>query len=202
MKKFSYTIGIDEVGRGPLAGPVCVCALALSKEDEKKLKAECKKRKFADSKKLTERQRQEWALWRRRENIPYAIAYVMPKAIDRIRIHNAVDKAAQKAYEKLKVKRGKGGVKVIADGSIKVIAPNFKSFPKADELVPAVSLASIVAKIHRDRYMTRLDKKYGQYDFAANKGYGTRAHTAALVKHGPSKAHRLTFIERYNKVRR
>jgi ribonuclease HII len=233
-----YTIGIDEVGRGPLAGPVCVGAVALLKDKEKKLKSSVFgtsfrkggiKVKFGDSKQLTEAQRRYWAAWRRKENIPYAVVCVSPSVIDKVNISKAANRAAQKALEKVAcsvipakslsstrsgtgiqprslsaagrpVRFGMtklGKIRVIADAGIKIDAPNFVSFPKADELVPAVSLASIIAKLHRDAYMKRLHKKHAVYDFITNKGYGTRAHRAALVKHGPSTAHRLTFLGKY-----
>lgn len=201
-KKIVYTIGIDEVGRGPLAGPVCVCALALSRQNEKKLKKEAQKTKLADSKKLTEHQRKAWAAWRRKYNIPYAVVCISPAVIDKIRIHNAIHKAAQRAYEKIWVKCKRDKAQTIADAGIRIIAPNFKSFPKADELIPAVSFASIMAKLHRDRYMLRAHTLYPRYDFITNKGYGTQAHLRALKKHGPSKIHRLTFIGGYYKMKR
>lgn len=203
VRKFQYTIGIDEVGRGPLAGPVCVCALALSKENEKKLKIESKKRKLADSKKLSPLQREAWASWRRREKIPYALAMIPAKSIDKIHIHHAVNKAAQRAYEKIITKGIGHEASVIADGSIRVIPKKghvFKNFPKADELVGAVSLASIIAKLHRDAYMERLHKKYPAYDFYSNKGYGTKKHIRAIRKNGPSAQHRLTFIKKYSNL--
>ncbi|OGM91277.1 hypothetical protein A2755_02675 [Candidatus Wolfebacteria bacterium RIFCSPHIGHO2_01_FULL_48_22] len=227
-RKFDCTIGIDEVGRGPLAGPVCVCAVALSKEKEMRLlrcaRSKNEKRKFADSKKLTAIQREYWAVWRQREQVPFALSYVRPATIDKMRIHHAVNRAAQRAYHKVlaelrrEVRKPRFGTvsstapnltnsahnesRVIADAGIKVNAPNFKSFPKADETVPAVALASIIAKLHRDRYMSRLHKKHPAYGFVVNKGYGTRGHTAALIKHGPSTAHRLTFIRNYTTLKK
>lgn len=201
-KKIAYTIGIDEVGRGPLAGPVCVCALTLSKQNEKKLKKEAQKTKFADSKKLTEGQRKAWAAWRKKYNIPYAVVCISPATIDKIRIHNAVHKAAQKAYKKIKMNGKRNGVQTVADAGIRITAPHFKSFPKADELVPAVSLASIIAKLHRDRYMDRMHARYPHYDFVTNKGYGTKTHLQVLKKHGPSKIHRLTFIKKHHNIDR
>ncbi len=197
LQKPEYIIGIDEVGRGPLAGPVCVCAAALSAKHAAQLKREMRKRKLADSKQLTALQREAWLAWMREKHIPHAIAYVHPQTIDRIHIHHAVNRAAQSAYGKLM--RALGGVRarVIADGSIHIRVGercSYEFFPKADELVPAVSLASIAAKVSRDARMSRLHTRYIAYDFLSNKGYGTRSHIAALRAHGPSKAHRLTFL--------
>lgn len=203
-RKFSYDIGIDEVGRGPLAGPVCVCALALSTGDGKKLKAQIRTMKLADSKKLTEAQRDGWAAWVSKEGIAHAISCAAPATIDKIRIHNAVNRAAQRAYRKVRTKCGTVSARVVADGNILIHTDKrdiFEHFPKADELMPAVSLASIVAKVYRDRRMKRLHGKYAAYGFGTNKGYGTKEHIMALRKKGPSSVHRLTFIRAYHKIR-
>jgi len=196
-KKWKYIIGIDEAGRGPLAGPVYAGVVALPRDYKQLFKRTNAPQKLADSKKLTARQREEWFAWMKNHTIPYAYAFVSAKQVDVINIARASDRAAQGAYNKMKGKRVKGKVRVIADGGLTVSVPknvSFKCYPKADELVPAVSLASIVAKVMRDRYMTRLDKKYPHYGFAVHKGYGTKKHYIALRKQGISPVHRLTFL--------
>lgn len=195
-------IGIDEAGRGPLAGPVYAAAVALPKNYMQLFKKLHAPKKLTDSKKLTPTQRNGWFLWMKQNNIPYAYASVSAKRIDKINIARASNVAAQRAYDQLidrykNLKKKNKRILVIADGGLNIELRNkhpFKNFPKADEMVPAVSLASIVAKIMRDRYMCRLHKKYPQYEFKVHKGYGTATHYRALKKHGASSAHRLTFL--------
>ncbi|MFA6135895.1 MAG: ribonuclease HII [Candidatus Paceibacterota bacterium] len=250
MKKIDYVIGIDEVGRGPLAGRVYVGCVILSFDLNRKLSKLYKHygipclpagrrytvynypRKLADSKNLSEKQRYKWFSWVKKNKIIFSCAWVNEKKIDGINISNACNLAAQKAFEKTMVKmkrlrksdklsyhyilndRSKCNGEVIADGSLKINIQKyesikkykhtnltFKNFPKADEKVPAVSLASIVAKITRDKYITKLHKKYPQYGFDHHKGYGTKKHIEAIKKHGPSKIHRLTFIGKYNNIK-
>ncbi len=217
-QKEKIIIGIDEAGRGPLAGPVYAGAVLLPKNHKQLFKKTNAPKKLADSKKLTPAQREEWFAWIKK-NVSYAYASVSAKRIDAINIARASNEAAQKSYEKLTlIDKFKGvehpykqldvSIEIIADGGLrikvnekftstknkKIAKISFKNFPKADELVPAVSLASIVAKVMRDRYMQKLHKKYPYYAFATHKGYGTKKHYTALKKHGPSPTHRLTFL--------
>ena len=207
-----YIIGIDEVGRGPLAGRIFVGAVILSEELNKKLEACMKFRKFGtlksrhlpltakltDSKKLTQKQREDWFAWIKENNIPFSTSAVSPSIIDRINISGACNKAANSVVRKLIAKHGIKNVRIIADAGISIRFPEgadfFESFPKADETVPAVSLASIVAKVTRDKEMLKIGKKYPDYGFDGHKGYGTKKHIAAIKKYGPSPIHRLTFI--------
>ncbi len=196
-KKSDYIIGIDEAGRGPLAGSVYVGVVALPKNYKSVFKKTNAPTKLADSKKLSEKQREEWFAWMKKNKILHAYAIATAKQIDAINIARACDYAAQKAYNKLKVESRKLKVRIIADGGLTVSVPKnviFQHYPKADELVPAVSLASIVAKVSRDRYMEHMHKKYPHYAFNEHKGYGTKKHYHALHKHGPSPIHRLTFL--------
>lgn len=194
-------IGIDEVGRGPLAGPVVVCALALPIQ----LKIESEKRKIKDSKKLTALQRAVWYSWiKNNPKIKYAVARVNPKIIDRINITRAANRAAYRAYKKLNAQIGHHSTSlpgsppsIIMDGGL--CLP--ESIPhrvivKADEKYPAVALASIIAKVTRDRSMLREHKRYPHYDFAQHKGYGTAAHRQALKRHGFCPLHRVTFLKK------
>lgn len=212
-KKFSHIIGIDEVGRGPLAGRICVGAVVLKTEINNQLKiVEGKDHKnypcrLSDSKKLSEKQRKDWFLWVKENEIIYSRSSVSHKVIDKINISNACNRAAHRSLDKILKsipKNKKNKFLVIADGIIKVNSSRFeniffKSFPKADEIVPAVSLASIVAKVHRDREMVRLDKKYPKYGFSEHKGYGTKKHIKAIKKYGPSEIHRRSFIKNFVK---
>jgi ribonuclease HII len=205
MKNTGWIIGVDEVGRGPLAGRIFVGAVLLPKNPKKLLKKVNAPKKLTDSKKLSEKQRNEWFSWVKENKIPFAISAVSSSVIDRINITRACNKAANNAVLKLINNYELKRVKVIADAGI-FIKPSgtivsFKSFPKADETVPAVSLASIVAKVKRDAEMKRMKFKYPQYGFDRHKGYGTEKHIRAIKKYGPSPIHRLTFIGKFTKIR-
>ncbi|MFH1346906.1 MAG: ribonuclease HII [Spirochaetota bacterium] len=208
-KKEKYIIGIDEVGRGALAGNVTVAAVALPKN----LKLKTGNLKLRDSKKLTPKQREIWFKYITRMNtdkrglaVCYAIANVSPKVIDRINISKAANLAATRALNKLIVNRqsriGKCGV--FLDGGLylntkyKIQDTKYKiqTVIRGDEKIPAISLASIIAKVSRDRQMKNLHKKYSQYGLERHKGYGTKKHFKAIKKHGPSKIHRLTFLRK------
>lgn len=220
MKSTKYIIGVDEVGRGPLAGRIFVGSVSLSESMNKKLKLYMKPdysvrftsnflpttAKLKDSKKLSTKQRQEWFNWVKNNNIPYSISAVAPSIIDKINVAKACNRAAKRAVAKLSEKYGVKKAKIVADAGIFVpmggVVASFISFPKADETVPAVALASIVAKIARDREMVRFHKKFPQYGFDGHKGYGTKKHIHAIKLHGPSPIHRLTFIKNFHKIHR
>lgn len=195
----SYIVGIDEVGRGPLAGPVSVGGVLISE----KFKAQSEKlfRDIKDSKRLTLRQREEWfTLLTSNKNIKWAVAHVWPPVIDRINISNAANLAARKVYRKLKEKiyfrdNGKNlNLHVLLDGGLYLPAMiSQETIIKGDEKVPIIAAASIIAKVVRDRIMVRLHKKYPRYFFDVHKGYGTKTHRARIKKFGYSKVHRKTF---------
>ncbi len=224
----NYIIGIDEVGRGPLAGRVFVGAVLLSISQNNSLKKSMRPHtpsksryilrprrtslgmvnskfhipcRLADSNKLSEKQRNEWFLWVRKNKIPFAVSAVSPKIIDKINIARACDKAANSAVCKLVKKYKINHIRIISDAGISVKPDakitSFKSFPKADEIVPAVSIASIIAKVKRDAEMKRMKFKYPQYGFDRHKGYGTKDHIKAIKKYGPSPIHRRSFIKRF-----
>ncbi len=205
-KKIKYIIGIDEVGRGALAGPVVVAALALKINFKinpliiEKKSGKNFKLKLKDSKKLSLKQREKWLDFIKNQKIPYTICAESPKIIDKINISNAANLAASKALKKLiknyRLKSKSYGI--FLDGglyikNLKLKNLNTKTIIKGDEKIPAISLASIAAKVYRDRLMKKLQKKYPQYDFIHNVGYGTKTHIKAIKKRGFSKIHRRTF---------
>ena len=194
------TIGIDEVGRGPLAGPVFVVALALPTS----INLGASGLPLRDSKKLTGKERDAWCAWiRANPAIRYAVAKCAPKTIDRINITEAANRAAQAAYIRLMQRiGGKKQGKILLDYGIR-LTPDIpqEMIVKGDEKVPAIALASIMAKVARDAYMERLGKRFPQYGFAENKGYGTERHIEALERLGPCPAHRLTFIGNFGIVK-
>ncbi len=186
--KPKFLIGIDEVGRGPLAGPVVVAGVKLKVKNEKlKIFFGIK-----DSKKLSVKQRRGWFVKiTSHPKIDWAVARVWPKTIDRINIARAANLGARRVYAKL------AGDKLpfaLLDGSLHLsrVTPH-KTIIKGDEKVPAISAASIIAKVKRDRIMLRLHKKYPQYGFNVHKGYGTMFHRKMIKKFGRSAIHRNSF---------
>lgn len=199
-----FVIGIDEVGRGPLAGPVVVCALAIVKDLKIKDKNLGKPR---DSKMLSSAQRESWVkLIKNNPRIYYAISCSSHKAIDRINISAAANLAAWRAYQKLtnRLQLKTKTPDIFLDGGLYLKKKGFyskaKTVIKGDQKIQAVSLASILAKVYRDRLMNRVAKKYPGYGFEVHKGYGTKMHYSALQKLGVSKVHRLTFLKKQHKI--
>jgi len=189
-----YIVGIDEAGRGPLAGPVAVGAVRVNVGFDKRFFKGIK-----DSKKLSVRKRDEWfkniSEVQPRTNINFAVVLVSEKIIDKHGIAYAIRLGIKKCLTKLKVSNNS---RIFLDGGIK--APdNFlhqKTIIKGDEKIPVISLASICAKVTRDRFMVKLSKKYSQYNFHIHKGYGTLLHRRLIKKHGPSVVHRKSFLHK------
>jgi len=200
-----WIIGIDEVGRGPLAGPITVAAVAvllkkpILKSDFSRFREVELPGKLAgirDSKKLTPRKREVWDTIIRK-NFLHTISSVQPKSIDTRGISVAAHLAVKRCLQKLPKAYGlkPKACSVLLDGGLHAPAryANQKTIIKGDELHPIIAAASIVAKVHRDRYMLRLHKKLPQYGFDRHKGYGTKAHMAAIREHGLSEHHRVSF---------
>ncbi len=205
-----WIIGIDEVGRGALAGPVTVAAAAFALDARGRI-AHAPFRSLKDSKKLSATQREFCAKGLRSNiGVRFAVARVYPRGIEHTNISAAANCAAQSAFAQL-LKQYKfspqtpvfldGGLYLgsktrqqkisMARGAEKI---NAKTVIKADEKIPAVAAASIIAKVSRDAYMRRLAKRYPRYGFDIHKGYGTAIHLRAIKKNGPCAAHRLTFL--------
>jgi ribonuclease HII len=192
---YDYIIGIDEAGRGPLAGSVYVGGVLLPYDKKEVDTWEHIPSLLSDSKKLSQKRREEWFEWMKEHDVTYTYSWTTPSVIDRINIRQAVNASAQRVYSVL-IKGRKGSAHVIADGGIDIAADHhFENFPKADETVPVVSLASIVAKVMRDRVIVKMGERYPEYGFDQHKGYGTKAHITALQQHGPCTIHRKTFIK-------
>jgi len=192
-----WIIGIDEVGRGPLAGPVTVAAVAVPCVSDSDFPISSLKG-IQDSKKCTRLGRKRWNA-KIRQEFPFVIASVSEKIIDRDGIMQAIRSAVFGCLTKLTMKHNipPAHCLVLLDGGLR--APdeykNQKSIIKGDEIIPIISAASIIAKIHRDRYMVRLHKKYPLYGFDQHKGYGTKVHREAILKNGLSEVHRKTFCK-------
>lgn len=200
-----HLIGIDEAGRGPLAGPVVVAGVKI----ESRIKNhELWGRKFfdniKDSKKLTAKQREEW--FDKITNYPkiaWAVARIWPKVIDRINISQAANLGALRVYKKLSKATSRQARKIffepsrehaLLDGGLK-LSPHvsYESIIKGDEKIPVISAASIIAKVTRDRIMFRLHKKYPKYHFDVHKGYPTKLHISLIKKFGLCQVHRRSF---------
>lgn len=212
-------IGVDEVGRGCLAGPVVVAAVLIP--DEKAFKRAFLKAKMPelrDSKKMTPKNREKWFLWIKKSGaekcgVVWSFSKSFPGTIDRINISASANRAAYSVV--LKVFPDTGYVSIRLDGGLYLKNRNFQNHdfskkikrsahtgkmtvitaPKSDNSAIEVMLASVMAKVHRDRIMERLHKIHPDYGFNKNKGYGTKKHIEALVKNGLILGvHRETFI--------
>jgi len=185
-----YVIGIDEAGRGPLAGPVVVGGVKVS--IKRRAKNGKLLRGIKDSKKLSAKKRDEWfRVLTKNADIEWVVASVPPSEIDRINIHKATNKGVHLVYKKL---AGRAAVPALLDGSLYL--PKgipYTTIIKGDEKIPIISAASIIAKVTRDRLMLRLHKKYPKYRFDIHKGYGTKLHIRFIKTYGLSPIHRRSF---------
>lgn len=199
MKRKKYVIGVDEAGRGPLAGPVTSAAVLISSNF--KAKKESPDSGIRDSKKYSERQRQEWLSYieDNDDDIKYEFSSVWPKKIDKINIFEAASLAATRSVKRLMNQYDiqPDEANVLLDGSLKLKTNDveFEVIIKGDEKEDSIKLASIVAKVKRDTSMKRIHKKHNKYGFLDNKGYGTKDHRDRLKQYGPCKYHRQTFIK-------
>lgn len=190
MKEFEYKYadynficGIDEVGRGPLAGPVYAAAVILPKDKEILY--------LNDSKKLSEKKREELYDVIMENAVSVGIGYASPETIDEINILQATYEAMRMAVSKL---NPQPDLMLVDAVNIPGIDIKQVGIVKGDARSVSIAAASIIAKVTRDRLMCELDKEYPGYNFAGNKGYGTAEHIAALKKLGPTSIHRRSFI--------
>ncbi|MDO8565413.1 MAG: ribonuclease HII [bacterium] len=196
-----YVVGIDEAGRGPLAGPVAVGAVKVYKSDKfNKLV-----RGIKDSKQLTASERELWFALateaRRKGELDFKVSLVSEKIIDKHGIAYAIRVGIKRCLVGLNVTTDS---QIFLDGALK--APTeFKhqlTIIRGDEKIPIISLASICAKVIRDRKMVRLAKKFPKFGFEIHKGYGTLMHRKAIKKYGSTELHRKTFLKKLtNKVK-
>ena len=187
MSKSYKTIGVDEVGRGCLAGPVFAAAVILNNNINTK--------NIKDSKKISFKKRVLISKYIKK-NSTYAIGYASVKEIDKINILNASLLSMQRALNKIK---SKSSIAYI-DGPFapKNLGIKYKTFIKGDEKITCIAAASIIAKTTRDLFMMKLSKKYPKYGWNKNFGYGTKAHLKGLKKYGITKHHRKKFKPIYN----
>ena len=178
--------GVDEAGRGPLAGPVCAAAVILPEHLEIQ--------GLTDSKKLTDKKRRELFPVIKEQAIAYGIGIATEKEIDEINILQATFLAMQRALDQLAVKPD---LALIDGNRQKDFGIPVKTVVKGDSLSMNIAAASILAKVTRDDMMVELAREYPQYDFEIHKGYGTKAHYGALTAHGPCAIHRMTFLKKF-----
>ena len=181
-----YICGIDEVGRGPLAGSVVAGAVILPKD--------CKILYINDSKKLSAKKREELYDVIMEQAVAVGIGMASPQRIDEINILQATYEAMREAIQKLSVKPD-----ILLNDAVTIPQVDIRQIPiiKGDAKSISIGAASIVAKVTRDRLMEEYAKVLPEYDFASNKGYGSAAHIAALKQYGPSPIHRNSFIKNF-----
>ena len=184
-KGFTGIAGVDEAGRGPLAGPVYAAAVILAEGTLIK--------GIDDSKKLSEKRREELFDEITEKAVAYNIFSVDEKRIDEINILNATFEAMNGAVNGLKVKPDF----VLIDGNrIAGMTLPHETVVKGDAKSISIAAASVLAKVSRDRFICEIAKKYPEYGFEKHKGYGTKAHTEAILKYGPCEIHRKTFLKK------
>ncbi|MBQ7925883.1 MAG: ribonuclease HII [Lachnospiraceae bacterium] len=185
-QEYGLVCGIDEVGRGPLAGPVVAGAVILPKD--------CDILYINDSKQLSEKKREELYDVIMEKAVACAVGYATPERIDEINI-------LQATYEAMRDAIGALGVKpeVLLNDAVTIPKVSIKQVPiiKGDAKSISIGAASIIAKVTRDRLMVQYDSVFPEYDFAGNKGYGSAAHIDALKKYGPTPIHRRSFIKNF-----
>ena len=178
--------GVDEAGRGPLAGPVCAAAVILP--------ANLELPGLADSKKLTDKRRRELFPMIKEKAIAYGIGFASEQEIDEINILQATFLAMERALAQLNVRPD---LALIDGNREKDFGIPVKTVVKGDSLSANIAAASILAKVSRDDVMMALAEKYPQYGFEIHKGYGTKAHYEALRAYGASPVHRSTFLKKF-----
>lgn len=181
-----YVCGIDEVGRGPLAGPVVTGAVILPKD--------CKILYLNDSKKLSEKKREELYDIIMEQAVAVSIGYNSPERIDEINILQATLEAMRNSLQNINPKPA-----VLLNDAVTIPGVDIKQVPiiKGDAKSVSIAAASIIAKVTRDRLMVEYDKLYPEYGFASNKGYGSAEHIEALKKYGKCPIHRDSFIKNF-----
>ena len=183
---YQIICGVDEAGRGPLAGPVCAAAVILP--------AHLELPGLTDSKKLTDKKRRELYPVIMEKAVAYGIGFASEQEIDEINILQATFLAMQRALDQLSVKPD---LALIDGNREKDFGLPVKTVVKGDSLSLNIAAASVLAKVTRDDLMLELAEKYPEYAFDVHKGYGTKAHYAALTAYGPSPVHRMSFLKKF-----
>ena len=183
---FQIVCGVDEAGRGPLAGPVCAAAVILPPHLQIP--------GLNDSKKLTDKRRRELMPVIKEQALAYGIAFATHEEIDQINILQATYLAMERALAQLNIKPD---IALIDGNRAKDFGLPVKTVVHGDSLSASIAAASVLAKVTRDDLMLTMAEEYPQYGFEIHKGYGTKAHYAALREHGASPIHRMTFLKKF-----
>ena len=183
---YKMICGVDEAGRGPLAGPVCAAAVILPKGLELP--------GLNDSKKLTDKKRRELFPIIKEQAIAYGIGLASHEEIDEINILQATYLAMERAIAQLE---GKADFALIDGNRSKDFGLPVRTVVKGDSLSASIAAASVLAKVTRDDIMLEMAKEYPEYGFEVHKGYGTKAHYEALRRHGHSPIHRMSFLKKF-----
>ena len=183
---FSVVCGVDEAGRGPLAGPVCAAAVILPSHLEIP--------GLNDSKKLTDKRRRELFPVIQEQAIAYGIGFASHEEIDEINILQATFLAMERALSQLKVRPD---LALIDGNREKDFGIPVRTVIKGDSLSANIAAASVLAKVSRDELMEQMAQEYPQYSFEVHKGYGTKAHYEALRQYGPCPIHRMSFLKKF-----
>ena len=178
--------GVDEAGRGPLAGPVCAAAVILPRGLELP--------GLNDSKKLTDKKRRELFPIIKEQAIAYGIGFASHEEIDEINILQATYLAMERALQQLE---GKADFAIIDGNRARDFGIPVRTVIKGDSLSASIAAASVLAKVSRDDIMLEMAEKYPEYGFEVHKGYGTKAHYEALRAHGHSPIHRMSFLKKF-----
>lgn len=186
QKGYSLICGVDEAGRGPLAGPVCAAAVILP--------ANLEIPGLDDSKKLTDKRRRELFPVIQEQAVAYAVVMVDHKKIDEINILQATLLAMEQSISQLSVKPD---LALIDGNREKDFGVPCRTVVHGDSLSASIAAASVLAKVTRDDYMLQMAQEYPQYGFEIHKGYGTKAHYAALREYGHSPIHRMSFLKKF-----
>ncbi len=201
-----WTIGIDEVGRGPIAGPVTICALAIPARNQRSLRGFLKFTRagdLKDSKRMSQAEREACAASikqaaKARASIFFSVSHVTPKVLDRLGIVGAVRLAVRRSLAKLSIEPS--NAHVLLDGSL--LAPEAfrhqRTIVRGDQRVPIIALASVIAKVARDKRMRNLSKRYPGYSFDKHVGYGTSEHYRAIRRLGVCDIHRRSFLRKFS----
>ncbi len=201
-KREEYLVGIDEAGRGPLAGPVSIGTSFIPKSKSKSIFNLLKKNGLNDSKQVKELKREKLYevlnQLQKEGKINWSATLVSAKIISTKGISHAINFGIKRNLEKLKIKERETEIILELDGALKVPKGNWKKSSviiKGDSIKPSIMIASILAKVTRDRYMKKNSKKYPQYGFEIHKGYGTLKHRNLIKKHGLCKEHRVGWCK-------
>lgn len=183
---YQIICGVDEAGRGPLAGPVCAAAVILPRGLEIP--------GLTDSKKLSDKKRRELYPVIKEQAVAYGIGFASEQEIDEINILQATYLAMERAIDQLSVKPD---LALIDGNRAKDFGIPVETVVHGDSLSASIAAASVLAKVTRDDYMLKMAEEYPGYDFEIHKGYGTKAHYAALTDKGPCEIHRMSFLKKF-----